>query len=110
MIIFHRQIRERECAGHHADAAVRAGVNRVVIDVLRRHETRVHVGWIDDDRRIASNVPCKIVVHILSVTNFGRGGRLPLDKFVSETIALGEVEEAFTKMERGEVLRSVMVF
>jgi len=38
------------------------------------------------------------------------GGRLPLEKFVSETIALGEVEEAFTKMERGEVLRSVMVF
>jgi S-(hydroxymethyl)mycothiol dehydrogenase len=38
------------------------------------------------------------------------GGRLPLEKFVSETIALGEVEEAFTKMERGDVLRSVMVF
>ena len=37
-------------------------------------------------------------------------GRLPLEKFVSETIALGEVEGAFTKMERGEVLRSVMVF
>ena len=37
-------------------------------------------------------------------------GRLPLDKFVSETIALGDVEEAFAKMERGDVLRSVMVF
>jgi S-(hydroxymethyl)mycothiol dehydrogenase len=37
-------------------------------------------------------------------------GRLPLEKFVSETIALGEVEEAFAKMERGEVLRSVVVF
>ncbi|HXP56119.1 MAG TPA: zinc-binding dehydrogenase, partial [Streptosporangiaceae bacterium] len=37
-------------------------------------------------------------------------GRLPLEKFVSETIGLGEVEEAFTKMERGEVLRSVVVF
>ena len=36
-------------------------------------------------------------------------GRLPLEKFVSETIALGEVEEAFGKMERGEVLRSVVV-
>jgi len=35
-------------------------------------------------------------------------GRLPLDKFVSETIALDAVEEAFTKMERGEVLRSVV--
>ena len=38
-----------------------------------------------------------------------RQGRLPLDQFVSETIALDGVEEAFHKMERGEVLRSVVV-
>ncbi|MCH7801425.1 MAG: S-(hydroxymethyl)mycothiol dehydrogenase, partial [Chloroflexi bacterium] len=37
-------------------------------------------------------------------------GRLDLDRFVSETIALDEVEEAFAKMERGEVLRSVVTF
>ena len=36
-------------------------------------------------------------------------GRFPLDKFVSETIGLDEVEDAFHKMERGEVLRSVVV-
>jgi len=36
-------------------------------------------------------------------------GRLDLDGFVSETIALDDVEEAFHKMERGEVLRSVVV-
>ena len=36
-------------------------------------------------------------------------GRLDLDKFVSETIGLDEVEEAFHKMERGEVLRSVVM-
>ena len=36
-------------------------------------------------------------------------GRLPLERFVSETIRLDEVEEAFHKMERGEVLRSVVV-
>ena len=36
-------------------------------------------------------------------------GRLALDRFVSETIGLDEVEEAFHKMERGEVLRSVVV-
>ena len=35
-------------------------------------------------------------------------GRLPLDKFVSETIGLDQVEEAFAKMGRGEVLRSVV--
>jgi S-(hydroxymethyl)mycothiol dehydrogenase len=36
-------------------------------------------------------------------------GRLDLDRFVSETIGLDGVEEAFHKMERGEVLRSVVV-
>lgn len=36
-------------------------------------------------------------------------GRLKLDGFVSETIGLGDVEEAFAKMHRGEVLRSVVV-
>ena len=37
-------------------------------------------------------------------------GRLPLDRFVSETIGLDDVEEAFARMQRGEVLRSVVVF
>ncbi len=36
-------------------------------------------------------------------------GRLDLDRFVSETISLDEVEDAFHKMERNEVLRSVVV-
>ena len=36
-------------------------------------------------------------------------GRLDLDRFVSESIALTDVEDAFHKMERGEVLRSVVV-
>ena len=36
-------------------------------------------------------------------------GRLPLEKFVSERVKLDKVEEAFTTMHRGEVLRSVVV-
>ncbi|MGH9026397.1 MAG: zinc-binding dehydrogenase, partial [Acidimicrobiia bacterium] len=36
-------------------------------------------------------------------------GRLELDRFVSETILLDQVEDAFHKMERGDVLRSVVV-
>jgi len=36
-------------------------------------------------------------------------GRLDLDAFVSETIALDGVEEAFTRMRKGEVLRSVVI-
>ena len=36
-------------------------------------------------------------------------GRLDLDAFVSETIGLDDVEAAFERMRRGEVLRSVVV-
>jgi S-(hydroxymethyl)mycothiol dehydrogenase len=38
-----------------------------------------------------------------------RQGRLDLDRFVSEEISLDGVEEAFHKMEHGDVLRSVVV-
>jgi len=44
------------------------------------------------------------------LTDLHLQGRLPLDKFVSETIGIGDVEAAFAKMQRGEVLRSVVVF
>ncbi len=37
-------------------------------------------------------------------------GRLPLDRFVTETIGIGDIEQAFEKMHRGDVLRSVVVF
>ena len=36
-------------------------------------------------------------------------GRLDLAGFVSERIGIGDVEEAFGRMQRGEVLRSVVV-
>ena len=37
-------------------------------------------------------------------------GRLDLDAFVTETIALDDVEKAFERMHQGDVLRSVVVF
>ncbi|WP_420037378.1 S-(hydroxymethyl)mycothiol dehydrogenase [Streptomyces sp. cg28] len=39
-----------------------------------------------------------------------RQGRLDLDAFVTETIALEDVEKAFERMHHGDVLRSVVVF
>jgi S-(hydroxymethyl)mycothiol dehydrogenase len=39
-----------------------------------------------------------------------RQGRLDLDAFVSEEIALDDVEAAFTRMQAGDVLRSVVVW
>lgn len=38
-----------------------------------------------------------------------RQGRFDLERFVTETIGLGDVEAAFDRMHRGEVLRSVVV-
>lgn len=35
-------------------------------------------------------------------------GRFPLEKFVSERIGIGDVESAFEKMAKGQVLRSVV--
>jgi S-(hydroxymethyl)mycothiol dehydrogenase len=43
------------------------------------------------------------------LTELYRQGRLDLDAFVSEEIGLDEVEDAFARMQRGEVLRSVVV-
>ena len=37
-------------------------------------------------------------------------GRLPLDAFVTETIGIEDIDEAFDKMHGGDVLRSVVKF
>ncbi|MDT4921506.1 MAG: S-(hydroxymethyl)mycothiol dehydrogenase [Pseudonocardiales bacterium] len=37
-------------------------------------------------------------------------GRLPLDRFVSETIGIGDIEAAFDKMQSSSLLRSVVLF
>ena len=42
------------------------------------------------------------------LVDLAQQGRFPLSDFVSETIGLKDVEDAFEKMHRGEVLRSVV--
>jgi len=110
----------------------------VVIDAVGRPETYLQAFYARDLAGVAVlvGVPSpdmKVEVPLIDI--FGRGGatksswygdclpsrdfpmlidlhlqgRLPLDKFVSETISLDDVEEAFHRMERGEVLRSVVV-
>lgn len=115
--------------GHGAD---------VVIDAVARPETylqatraRDHAGTV-----VLVGVPApKLTVELPLLEVFGRGGalkaswygdalptrdfpmlvdlhlqgRLRLDRFVSERIDLDGVEEAFHRMERGEVLRSVVL-
>ena len=52
----------------------------------------------------------KVLATAPAILILAEQGRLDLDRFVSETISLDDVEEAFNKMERGEVLRSVVLF
>jgi len=107
--------------GNGADVCIEAVGNPAVLEQAFYARdlagTVVQVGVPTPDMRI--DLPM--------IDFFGRGGRLmpswygdclpsrdfpllvDLDRFVSETIGLGDVEEAFHRMERGEVLRSVVV-
>jgi S-(hydroxymethyl)mycothiol dehydrogenase len=111
----------------------------VVIDAVARPETYAAAFYARDlaGRVVLVGVPTpdmKIELPLIDV--FGRGGslksswygdclpsrdfpmlvdlhlsgRLPLEKFVSETITLSDVEAAFDKMHTGDVLRSVVTF
>ncbi|MFN2451154.1 MAG: S-(hydroxymethyl)mycothiol dehydrogenase [Candidatus Dormibacteria bacterium] len=115
--------------GHGAD---------LVIDAVARPETylqatraRDHAGTVV----LVGVPPPRVAVEIPLLEIFGRGGALksswygdalpsrdfpilvdlhlrgllPLDGFVSERIHLDAVEQAFHRMERGEVLRSVVM-
>ena len=114
--------------GHGAD---------VVIDAVGRPETYKQAFYARDlaGRVVLVGVPTpEMTLELPLLDVFGRGGslksswygdclpsrdfpmlvdqyrlgRLPLDAFVSERIGLGDVEAAFEKMHRGEVLRSVV--
>ena len=111
----------------------------VVIDAVGRPETYKQAFYARDlaGTVVLVGVPTPdMTVELAQIDVFGRGGslksswygdclpsrdfpmlidlylqgRLDLDRFVSETISLDDVEKAFDKMHRGEVLRSVVVF
>jgi S-(hydroxymethyl)mycothiol dehydrogenase len=111
----------------------------VVIDAVARPETYRAAFYARDlaGRVVLVGVPTpEMTIELPLIDVFGRGGslksswygdclpsrdfpmlvdmhlagRLPLEKFVSETIEIGDVEAAFEKMHHGDVLRSVVVF
>jgi S-(hydroxymethyl)mycothiol dehydrogenase len=111
----------------------------VVIDAVGRPETYKQAFYARDlaGRVVLVGVPTpELMLELPLIDVFGRGGslksswygdclpsrdfpmlvdlhlqgRLPLEKFVTETISLGDVEAAFEKMHAGEVLRSVVTF
>ena len=110
----------------------------VVIDAVGRPETYKQAFYARDlaGTVVLVGVPTpEIMVELPLLDMFGRGGslksswygdclpsrdfpmlvdlylqgRLPLDKFVSEKISLGDVEKAFERMHKGELLRSVVM-
>jgi S-(hydroxymethyl)mycothiol dehydrogenase len=110
----------------------------IVIDAVGRPETFAQAFYARDlaGTAVLVGVPTRDMTFALPLIDiFGRGGaiksswygdclpsrdfptlidlhiqgRLPLERFVTETIGLDDVEEAFHRMDRGEVLRSVML-
>ena len=91
--------------GHGAD---------VVIDAVGRPETWKQAFYGRDlaGTVVLVGVPTpqmQLEVPLLDV--FGRGGQhLAHDAFVTETIGIDDIDAAFEKMHRGDVLRSVVQF
>jgi hypothetical protein len=74
----------------------------------QRGDRRVEIAGQDPDAPLG-NQHQRGVQDVLAGRTKVRQGRFDLSRFVSETVALGDVESAFEKMRRGEVLRSVVV-
>ena len=115
-----RQRRRRVHRGGRQPEGVRAGVLRrdlagTVVQVgVPNPEMRIDLPMIDFFGRGGRLKPswygdCLPSRDFPMLVDLHLQGRLPLERFVSETIGLDAVEEAFHKMERGEVLRSVVV-
>ncbi|MGO8860933.1 MAG: S-(hydroxymethyl)mycothiol dehydrogenase [Acidimicrobiales bacterium] len=115
--------------GHGADVCIEAVGNPVVMEQafyardlagtlvqvgVPTPEMRIDIPMIDFFGRGGSLRPswygdCLPTRDFPTFVDLYLAGRLDLDLFVSETIALDEVEQAFDRMQRGEVLRSVVV-
>ena len=97
-----------ELARIEAEAAQRAVATsapprvRQLAKTMATHD-KVNDRWFSYEMDLATLIDFPMLIDLYLQ------GRLDLDRFVSETIPLDAVEEAFHRMERGEVLRSVVV-
>jgi S-(hydroxymethyl)mycothiol dehydrogenase len=94
-------------ARDHAGTVVMVGVPRPemmlqlpLIDVFSRGGA-IKSSWYGD---------CLPTRDFPALIGLYRQGRLPLDRFITETIGIDDVEAAFERMEHGAVLRSVVTF
>jgi S-(hydroxymethyl)mycothiol dehydrogenase len=91
----------RDLAGTHVQIGVFARDATAQLPLARFFDLggTIHVGWYGD------TLPTR---DFPMLADWYRQGILMLDELVTETIGLGDVENAFTRMQRGETLRSVI--
>lgn len=97
-----------------AYAAIRPGGTAVVVGQVPEG-TRISIDpYVMSDREKTlkgSNYgSCRPSVDFPKLVNLYLNGRLKLDEMISRRIALGEINEAFDAMIRGEVIRSVITY
>ena len=108
------------------DAVGAASCLQQVVDMLGEGGTATLIGIPDADARIDLDATaafgnaisirvchggdCEPAEFLPYLAGLYLDGRLDLDAMISRTIALEDVHEAFTAMDRGEVIRSVITF
>lgn len=92
-------------AVHPGGTAVVAGAGpmgeKVCVDALSLVTGKVLMGCVGGSTIAAVDIPTNIDLY--------KKGLLPLDKFISRTYPLEEINQALEAMERGEVARSIIV-
>jgi S-(hydroxymethyl)mycothiol dehydrogenase len=91
----------RDLAGTHVQIGVFGRDATAQLPLARFFDLggTIHVGWYGD------TLPTR---DFPMLADWYRQGILKLDELVTETIGLGDVENAFARMQRGETLRSVI--
>jgi len=121
-----RELTDGRGADYALDTAGAPGLVALAYEAVRRGGTVVAVGIppLDAEVRLpAPSLPreekvvtgsfygsCRPHVDMPRLLGLYKSGRLPLDRLVSRTYSLDEVNEAFAAMNAGEVARAVIAF
>jgi len=97
-----------------AFAATRRGGKTIAVGLPHAERTVAlpHAALVGEERQLlgsymGSCIPPRDVLRFMALH---QAGRLPVDRLISRTIALGEVNEAFDRLARGEAIRQVITF
>ncbi|HET7877046.1 MAG TPA: zinc-dependent alcohol dehydrogenase family protein [Methylomirabilota bacterium] len=108
-----------ECAGATqalslAFAVTRRGGTTVAVGLPHAERTAAipHSQLVGEERQLlgsymGSCIPPRDVLRFMALH---RAGRLPVDRLISRSISLGEINQAFDRLARGEAIRQVLAF